>query len=129
MQSLFCLVNLLLSPSWSVSLINSCCSSGGLNNSMETLFHMICRLLSCLYVLPSPFLLYRGAMVLSIHGELIFSYRTAIQPCSELVRLIVAARALHHLQVWWVSSLIYHLGPSENIKSSLWNLTRPIFLF
>lgn len=43
------LFNLLLSPSWSVSLLNRYWSSGGLNNSLETFFYMKCRLCSCLH--------------------------------------------------------------------------------
>lgn len=49
------LVNLLLSPSWSVSLLKRYCTSGGLNNSLQTLFHMICRLHSWLYRMICPF--------------------------------------------------------------------------
>lgn len=49
------LVNLLLSPSWSVSLLKRYCTTGGLNNSLQTLFHMICRLHSSLYRMICPF--------------------------------------------------------------------------
>lgn len=98
------LVNLLLSPSWSVSLLKRYCTTGGLNNSLQTLFHMICRLHSSLYRMICPFFFlpptppYRDAMVLSIHVQLmILSYRTATQLCSVLVQLICFAWALHRL--------------------------------
>jgi len=87
------LVSLLLSPSWSVSLLNRYCSSGSLNNSLEILFHMICRLHSFLYrMICAFFFSYRDAIVLSTPVQLVIhSYRTATQPCSVLVQLIVSA--------------------------------------
>lgn len=76
------------------------------------------------------FFSYRDALVLSTRVQLvILSYRTATQPRSVPVQLIVAGRAPHCLRVWWVFAPAYYLGLLRTLNHPCGTLLGPSFNF